>query len=226
MRFPTIATPRRLALAVALAGAFAAPAAMADLNDNFNFSSYAVGTNLFTTTFVDGISFNNGLFDSTTNLWQTWTQAAAVDPTLGSDPGVFVGTTVTAFGANTLPVQTGLDGTLGQTFVSFGGDYQVTSFSLTMDGTSYGNPLPAHVFFVDSSGAVVNTLSFTQTANGSVSLASPLTGTAAGFVIEAGKVYTGLSFTAAAAVPEPSEYALMATGLLLVGAVARRKSVA
>lgn len=216
--FRLIAVAAFLAAAV---GAFATPPPTGTLNMSFNFDSGSSGT--FASVFhTPQVTFHNAKFSPTldgfgdpilgTDHWQIDTASDTAFPLLVENPSLY------GRGAAPSPGNA-LNGLDQDILVQFDQAYNLSSFTFTLENSSFGVPFAAVNFI--SGASTVLTVGLNQTVSGFVFTQGPVVGVT-GVVLPGGKFYDNVSVTGAAAVPEPSTWAVL-TGLVALGAAALRR---
>lgn len=107
--------------------------------------------------------------------------------------------------------------------VTFSAPQTIAAFSIRQDMSPYGYPGGSYMAFLDTSGHEIAGAQFSYTQYQNPGLTIQSTGTWANVgavLLPGGKSYDDMSVTA---VPEPENWAMLAVGLLLMGAVARRR---
>ncbi|GAO37320.1 hypothetical protein SCT_2741 [Sulfuricella sp. T08] len=107
-----------------------------------------------------------------------------------------------------------LDGRYDQVLMQFAKPTQLTHFSVAMDNSSYGFPANVNLLFLDANGQTVRSDSFQQniTTSFDVNFLAPTTVSAV--LLPSGKFYDNIAVTA---VPVPAAWALLSSGLMLLG---------
>lgn len=215
---------RALFAAAICSSSFAASAATYTIN----FDGIASGSNANTdlVALANGVSFASGQLVDTVDanydvIGTHWAAYSLADPTNPVDPAIFaqssanLGWGAAPSGANAL------DARYDQVMVQFANPTQLSSFSFDLDHSSYGNLQAANVLFLDSNGNTVFTSAdFYQatTTHFSQNFASALTVSAV--LLPSSKLYDNVSV---AAVPEPASYAMLLSGMGLMGFIAYRR---
>lgn len=114
-----------------------------------------------------------------------------------------------------------LDAKFEQVFMKFSTAQELTSFSMQLDNSTFGQP-NANLFFVDSLGKVFSTIAFDQSQSGSI-ITTGAQSNVSGIILSSGKLYDNINIATVAAVPEADTYMMLITGLALVGGISRRK---
>lgn len=110
------------------------------------------------------------------------------------------------FGFGAAPSGTNaLNAFYGDVFVKFDQAYDLSSFSVTLDNSTFGDLGDSHVWFV-SDTATLQAVTFDATVPGTVVTASNISGVT-GIVMQGGGFYDNLS-VGITAIPEPSTYAM------------------
>ena len=126
------------------------------------------------------------------------------------------------YGAGLAPSGTNaIDAKFDQVFIKFSTAQNLTSFSMQLDNSTFGFP-NSSLFFVDSFGKALSTVTFDQSQSGSI-ITMGAVNNVSGIILSSGKLYDNINIATIAAVPEPETYAMLLAGLAVVGAVSGRK---
>lgn len=218
---------KSLALAAAL-GVFSA-SALADYN--FNFDGVASGTSAnnsavnpyadvqflsgFVTADLDANGFeildmNNQTISGFTH-WETY-----LDRNILVRNPQYYGAGIAPSGTNTL------DAKFDQVFIKFATAQNLTSFSMQLDNSTFGNLGVSNLLFLDAVGKTISTVGFNQSQSGGIITVGAVNNVS-GIILNSGKLYDNINIATIAAVPEPDTYAMLAAGLGVMGFVARRR---
>ena len=127
------------------------------------------------------------------------------------------------YGAGVAPSGTNaLDAKFDQVFIKFSTAQDLTSFSMQLDNSTFGNLGTSNLFFLDAAGKTISIIGFDQSQSGSIITAGAVSGVS-GIVLSGGKLYDNINIATIAAVPEADTYAMFVAGLGVMGAVARRR---
>ena len=127
------------------------------------------------------------------------------------------------YGAGTAPSGTNaLDAKFDQVFIKFDSAQNLTSFSMQLDNSPFGNFGTSSLYFLDASGKTISTIGFDQRQSGST-ITAGFVSNVSGIVLSSGKLYDNINIATVAAVPEADIYAMFVVGLGVMGAVARRR---
>jgi hypothetical protein len=99
----------------------------------------------------------------------------------------------------------------------------ISAFSVQQDSSNFGNIPETYIAYLDSTGHEIagSQVSFSQYGNPGLTIQNNATfSNVSAILLTAGKSYDNLSITA---VPEPDSWAMLAGGLVMLGAVARRR---
>ena len=116
-----------------------------------------------------------------------------------------------------------LDAKFDQVFIKFATAQNLTSFSMQLDNSTFGNLGVSNLFFLNAAGKTISTVGFDQSQSGSI-ITSGAVSNISGIILTSGKLYDNINIATAAAVPEADSYAMFVAGLGLMGAVARRRN--
>ena len=115
-----------------------------------------------------------------------------------------------------------LDAKFDQIFIKFDTAQNLTSFSMQLDNSPFGNFGISNLFFLDAAGKTISTIGFDQRQSGSIVTAGAVSNVS-GIILSSGKLYDNINIATVAAVPEADTYAMLFAGLGVMGAVARRR---
>lgn len=115
-----------------------------------------------------------------------------------------------------------LDAKFDQIFIKFDTAQNLTSFSMQLDNSPFGNFGISNLFFLDAAGKTISTIGFDQSLSGSIITAGAVSNVS-GIILSSGKLYDNIDIATVAAVPEADTYAMLFAGLGVMGAVARRR---
>jgi hypothetical protein len=107
--------------------------------------------------------------------------------------------------------------------VMFSTAQTISAFSVQQDSSNFGNIPETYIAYLDSTGHEIagSQVSFSQYGNPGLTIQNNATfSNVSAILLTAGKSYDNLSITA---VPEPDSWAMLAGGLVMLGAVARRR---
>lgn len=107
-----------------------------------------------------------------------------------------------------------LDGRYDQVLVQFAAPVKLTHFSVAMDNSSFGFPANVDLLFLDSNGQIVRSDSFQQNITSSFDANFLAPTTVSAVLLPSGKFYDNIAVTA---VPVPAAWALLSSGLMLLG---------
>ena len=113
--------------------------------------------------------------------------------------------------------------------LSFSAPVNITRFSIAQDLSGYGNPQAngSHLAFLDATGHEIFGANVSYTQGGNLGLTiqnlAPVNNVS-GVLLAGGRNYDNM-YVNAVAVPEPEGWAMLSGGLLLMGAMARRRRV-
>ena len=116
-----------------------------------------------------------------------------------------------------------LDAKFDQVFIKFDTAQNLTSFSMQLDNSPFGNFGISNLFFLDAVGKAISTVGFDQRQSGSIITAGAVSNVS-GIVLSSGKLYDNINIATVVAVPEADTYAMFVAGLGIMGAVARRRN--
>jgi hypothetical protein len=210
-----------LAIAVSTSS-FAASASQFTIN--FDLLSSGANANLDQVATANGVSFASGhladTLDANDNvIGQHWVAYSLVNDSI--DPSIFA-QNPSDFGYGAAPSGTkALDARFDQVLVQFANPTQLSSFSFNLDSSSYGNLQASNVLFLDQNGNTIftsNDYFQASTTTFNQSFASSLTVSAV--LLTSGKLYDNITI---AAVPEADNYAMLLTGLGILGFMSRRR---
>ena len=115
-----------------------------------------------------------------------------------------------------------LDAKFDQIFIKFDTAQNLTSFSMQLDNSPFGNFGISNLLFLDAAGKTISTIGFDQRQSGSIVTAGAVSNVS-GIILSSGKLYDNINIATVAAVPEADTYAMLFAGLGVMGAVARRR---
>lgn len=115
-----------------------------------------------------------------------------------------------------------LDAKFDQVFIKFATAQNLTSFSMQLDNSTFGNLGVSNLFFLDAAGKTISTVGFNQSQSGAVITAGAVNNVS-GIILNSGKLYDNINIATVAAVPEADTSAMLLAGLGLMGFVARRR---
>lgn len=220
---------RSVVIAATLAAASVAAHADIAINAFLDFDTVASGTtaNAYTAGLgLGAITFGNAdrvndepIYDSIGNILNDgafhWVDATATygDVKIISDAAAVSGSNVLSNGFEPILVQ-------------FAGPVNLASFSTQLDKNTYGF-FGYKLSFLDSTGHAIAgaDVSYDTLGQSNVTVSSgPVNGVSAILLNFGSRNFDNMSITTAAAVPEPESYALLLSGVVALGFVARRRA--
>lgn len=214
---------RGAVLAAALAAASVAAHADIAINASFTFDNVASGSTANSTlgSWASVMSFANpdtvqdvDAFGSYTGTFH-WVDATAAygDVLVKASSAAISGTNVLANDHQPIML----------TFVD---PVNIASLSIQQDQSGFGFPGQTYMAFLDATGHEISGANVYYTQGGQPGLLISNNGTVnnvSAVLFSGGVDYDNLSITTVAAVPEPGTWAMMAGGLMMLGAVTRRR---
>ena len=200
-------------------------------NYSFDFDGVASGTsaNNFSVNPYAGVTFLSGfetadigldsfeILDTSGNTipgfthWETY-----LDSNILVRNPQYYGAGIAPSGTNTL------DAKFDQVFIKFATAQNLTSFSMQLDNSTFGNLGVSNLLFLDAVGKTISTVGFNQSQSGGIITVGAVNNVS-GIILNSGKLYDNINIATIAAVPEPDTYAMLAAGLGVMGFVARRR---
>ncbi|HMU67208.1 MAG TPA: hypothetical protein PKE57_08685 [Cellvibrionaceae bacterium] len=150
---------------------------------------------------------------SNTQKWQIDSQSTADYPVTVDNPA--------SFGYGAAPSGTNALNALWQpVLMRFESALDLTGFSTVLDNSTYGDILPAAVYFLDSNKKILSQIAVDQTVPGAVAtLTTPVNGVRE-VLFSSGAFYDTVQISS---VPLPPSAALFLSGLALLGTIKYRK---
>lgn len=210
------------ALSVAVAATLVQPALAASTVLTFDGSTAGNAANLDPGASAAGVTFDNAVFDYAydANGNVIGPQQWRVDHSVSTPVTVENALTQGYGGYLAGATNNALDARWSPILMHFSGSIDLGSFSFQEPNSTYGNPPPSEIDFLNASGQIIGNLMYTQgVPNAIVGITAPIFGVT-DVLLASGTFYKDITY---AAVPLPAALPLALSGLGLSGLIARRR---